>query len=513
MSDIFRDPNAGWAAVLVVLLPVLIIGIGEVEERLRQRDSALQRPIAIVRTWVVPLFAVWALTRVLFDTGDDNSFVRLVGSALVIAGTAAALAAVAVMVAALASRPRVEGRRSIPRLVLAVPRIVVLLVAGWLLIAGVWDVDLSAALTALGVTSLVVSFALQDTLSGLASGFTLLADQPFQPGDWISTGEIEGRVVDVNWRSSRIETRDGDLVVVPNGQLATATIVNYDEPTRLHRVTVQLQVAYANAPTRAKEMLLATARATPGVLEEPSPNVVVKQIDDPLMGYEVQMWIDDYQIEPRVKSDFGSLVWYHSNRFGVPLPSPAQDLFLWDGPHTAAEGTPDHARLLQAVRTSPLLDDLPDDELDELASTAQLARFSAGETIRAEGDADAVGLVEAGAVRVVVRTPAGDQPVLDLNVGDLLGVVDLDDANVVAIAVTDCQIVVLDADVAGGAISRTPALSTAIDQIGNSRRRRIERVQRRLSGVLAPPVGADAADLTSSDDGDDDPGMRPEVGT
>ena len=46
-------------------------------------------------------------------------------------------------------------------------------------------------------------------------------------------------------------TRDGDLVVVPNGQLAKATITNYDEPSRLHRVVVSLQVAYSNAPTAA----------------------------------------------------------------------------------------------------------------------------------------------------------------------------------------------------------------------------------------------------------------------
>ena len=54
MSELFRDPDAGWAAVLVVLVPLVVIGIGEVEERLRQRDSALRRPVTITRTWVVP---------------------------------------------------------------------------------------------------------------------------------------------------------------------------------------------------------------------------------------------------------------------------------------------------------------------------------------------------------------------------------------------------------------------------------------------------------------------------
>ena len=72
-------------------------------------------------------------------------------------------------------------------------------------------------------------------MSGIASGFTLLADQPFSTGDWIESNDIEGRVIDVNWRATRIQDRNGDLVVIPNGQLATATIVNFDQPSRLHQ--------------------------------------------------------------------------------------------------------------------------------------------------------------------------------------------------------------------------------------------------------------------------------------
>ncbi|MCB0969161.1 MAG: mechanosensitive ion channel family protein, partial [Ilumatobacter sp.] len=322
MSGVFRDPDAGYAAVLVVLLPLLIIGIGELEERLRQRDSPLRHPIAIVRTWVLPLFAVWTLLSVLFSSDGADVVLSLIATAFVIAAGAAALAALSIVVERVKARPR-DGRRSVPRLLLTLPRLLLILFIAWAVIAWVWNVDLSAALTALGVTSLVISFALQDTLGGIASGFTLLADQPFRPGDWINADGVEGRVVDTNWRSTRIQTRNGDLVIVPNGKLAGATITNYDEPARLHRVVVPVQVAYMNSPTDAKEMLLAAARSTPGVLEEPPPAAMVVQIDDPLMGYEVHLWIDDMAISPRVKSDFGSLVWYQSHRRGVPLPSPA----------------------------------------------------------------------------------------------------------------------------------------------------------------------------------------------
>ncbi len=484
MSDIFRDPATGWAALLVIVLPLLIIGIGEVEERLRQRDSSLGPSVSILRVWVVPLLALWALVAVLFDPGSDNIIVRALASALVIAASSAALAAIAVLIGRLRDRPRAEGRRSIPRLVLAMPRLIVLLVAGWALIAGVWAVDLSAALTALGVTSLIVSFALQDTLGGLASGFTLLADQPFQPGDWISAGDVHGQVVDINWRSSRILTRDGDLVIVPNGQLAKATITNHDEPARLHRVVVSLQVAYRNAPTAAVDMLLAAARATPGVLNDPVPEARVVQIDDPLMGYEVHLWIDDYAIAPRVKSDFGSLVWYYSNRMNVPLPSPAQDLYLWDGNKVELESHPDHASRLQGLRRSSLLAELDGDDLDELAETANREQFARHETILDVDLARGLAVLERGQAQLVLRfDDAPDVTVLDLDAGDLIGLLDTADdtglAGLAVVAVTDCDVVALRPDVVGRVIARSPALAAALEQLSMSRRRRARRVASR----------------------------------
>lgn len=481
MTSVFRDPNTAWVALLVVTLPLVIIATGELEERLRQRDSELRRPVAIVRVWVVPLFAVWSLMRVLFELGSSNALQRLVGSALLVSIAAAALSALGIVVARVRDRPRSDADRSVPRLVLALPRLFVLLVTAWLLVAGVWNVNLSAALTALGVTSLVVSFALQDTLGGLASGFTLLADQPFQPGDWIRSGDVEGRVVDVNWRSSRIQTRNGDLVIVPNGQLAGATITNYDEPARLHRVVVELQVAFSNSPTAAKDMLIAAARSTPGVLSEPPPQALVVQIDDPLMGYEVHLWIDDYSIVPRVKSDFGSLVWYHSHRMGVPLPSPAQDLYLWDGIKTAEAGRRDHASVLRGLRLAELFDQLSDDDLDELSSGVEPARFASGETILAARDDELV-LIERGLARLTVALEDGaSASVAEISDGEVVAMIDPSEIrgrSLTLVAVRDCDVLLLDGNVASAVISRSPALTAALDQLATSRRRRVIRVLR-----------------------------------
>ncbi|MBT8240676.1 MAG: mechanosensitive ion channel family protein, partial [Acidimicrobiia bacterium] len=331
MSSLFLDSNAALAGLIIIVLPLLIIGTGELEERLRQRDSKFQATVTTIRVWVVPLLTVWVLARVLFEVDDDNFVIQLLGSAVLLSGATAGLSALRVVVADLAGRPRRTGRRPIPRLLLALPRLLVILATAWFLIAGVWGVDLSSALTALGVTSLVISFALQDTLSGIASGFTLLADQPFATGDWIESEGLEGRVIDVNWRSTRIQDRNGDLIVIPNGKLAHATITNFDEPKRLHRVSVPVQIERSAPPTAAIEMLNDAARSTPGVVADPPPFAVVTQIADPVVDYEAKMWIEDYAIAPRVKADLGALVWYLTYRHDVPLPNPAQDLYLFDG--------------------------------------------------------------------------------------------------------------------------------------------------------------------------------------
>ena len=473
------SPGVLWTVVVILLVPAAVIAASELEERLRQGQSTLRRPMATLRTWALPLFGIWAILVPVLDTPTDSIIVTTVASGLVIALAAALLQLLAILVERLRTRPRSDGRGPIPQLLLALPRILLLLAAGWILVGGVWGVDLSAALTALGVTSLVVSFALQDTLSGLASGFLLVSDQPFQPGDWVEVDDIEGVVVDLNWRTTRVKTRNGDVIVVPNSQLANAAITNFSTPEPLHRIVYPVQVAFVNPPTTARNMLLDAARSTPGVLEDPAPRVMVVQTDDPLMGYEVQMWVADYAIAPRVKSEFGALVWYQSQRQGVPLPSPAQDLFLHQtepdppppGPHEIRAG----------LDTSPLFSMVDDGEMDRLVTGSRQVRFSRGEVMATSGpdDRDLIVIVSGRARLVLIEPAAGELIVGEISVGDTVGVFEgtrLESRILVARAVTDCEVIVIDADVAGQVGSRNVALATALNRLGTIRARRVDRL-------------------------------------
>ncbi len=492
MTGLFRDSNSAWAGLLIILLPLLIIGTREFEERLRQRDSPFKEAVSTARIWVVPLVTVWVLAGALFDVSTDNLLLRVLGTAILLSGATAALSALRVVVTRLTDQPRRSGRRPIPRLLLALPRLLLILATAWLLIDLVWGVDLSSALTALGVTSLVISFALQDTLGGIASGFTLLADQPFSPGDWIESDDVEGRVVDVNWRATRIQDRDGDLIVVPNGQLAKATITNYDRPSRLHRVMVPVQIERTATPTAAKAMFLDAARSTPGVLQDPPPLVVVTQIADPVVDYQTYMWIDDYSIAPLVKADFGALVWYLSYRHGVPLPNPAQDLYLFDGAKTAIESQLTTADVRRRLMDAPAMAQLDENVMDQIAASASADQYQLGETIVAQGEHHDVYLLHEGRARLMLRRDGDDDVVVaDIEPGELIGAVDdPPDAGhrVVVVAVTDCEVVRIPADAAARAVALVPEIATLLDQLAVTRRRRVDRVLRRLAREAAEPA-------------------------
>ena len=496
MSSVLSDPGALWALILVVVLPIVIIGAAELEERLRQSDSVFTPVVSILRSWTIPFFAAWALTRGLFSLAGDNLITQVLGTGLVLSTAAVGLAVVRILVAWVSSWGDQEERRGVPQLMLALPRVTVIIVAGWFLIDGIWGVDLSAALTALGVTSLVISFALQDTLSGLASGALLLADAPFKPGDWIQFGDLEGKVVDINWRSSRIQDRSGDLHVVPNAQLANGQVVNYVEPSQLHRIVVPVQVAFVNPPTLAKEMLLDAARSTPGVLEDPPPAVRIVQIDDPLMGYEVHLWIDDYASAPSVRTTFGSLVWYASHRHDVPLPSPAQDLYLYDGVAAGAAGIPDRSEIRKRLQASALLAQLEDDDLDKMAAGARADRYAEGEVIlQTSRESSGLFVLWAGSARMAIEIQDGSSlTVAELKAGDVFGLVGPSDHwpnPPSTVALTDCEVVVVENTVAQTITSHNPALAAVLNQVMNARRRRIDRVVEGTAHRLGKPATDD----------------------
>jgi small-conductance mechanosensitive channel len=119
-------------------------------------------------------------------------------------------------------------------------------------------VPVTPLLTTLGIGSLAVALALQDTLTNFFAGLYLLADRPIRPGDYIKLSEnssAEGYVDGIGWRSSRLRTANGNTVIVPNQKLSQTILTNFHLPQPDMTVTVSVTVPYDADPTAVEGQL------------------------------------------------------------------------------------------------------------------------------------------------------------------------------------------------------------------------------------------------------------------
>lgn len=122
-------------------------------------------------------------------------------------------------------------------------------------------ISITPILASLGVGSLAVALALQDTLSNFFSGVYLLIDQPVRVGDWVSIeGGIEGKVKAIGWRSTRIELMANNMVTIPNSKIASSVITNYQDPSPELPVIVGVGVSYGSDLSKVERVVIETAR-------------------------------------------------------------------------------------------------------------------------------------------------------------------------------------------------------------------------------------------------------------
>ncbi len=321
---------------------------------------------------------------------------------------------------------------------------------------------------------MVIAFALQDTLSNLVSGLLLIIGRPFKPGEWIHIGDLEGQVVSVNWRYTSIKTRNGDLVIIPNGLIAGESIENHHRPDPITRVTQSIDVAYVNPPNKVKAMLMETMLETPGILSDPVPTVAVTRIDDPLMGYECRYWIGDFQNKPEIHNRFMTRIWYAAKRHDVPFPSPAYDLFHYDGPTVSKEGEITTEDLTNMLRPLALFSALDARNMSKLGKASTLYNYAANDIaidlgVREHG----FYVILDGEVEIFAPDADGELHRIDvLSKGSFFGEDGLFGTPVSplrAVVTQDTDMMVISHNVVSGLLTRNPHLADSINLIVTDR--------------------------------------------
>ena len=147
---------------------------------------------------------------------------------------------------------------------------------GIIIILDHFGVNIGSLLVSLGVGSLAVALAAQDTLANMIAGFVILVDRPFRVGDRIeiATGVV-GDVREIGLRSTRLLMFDNNLLVIPNAELVKSRITNLSYPDPPMRVLLRFEVAYGSDLKPVRAILLEAAGKHPDILRDPPPQVAV----------------------------------------------------------------------------------------------------------------------------------------------------------------------------------------------------------------------------------------------
>jgi small-conductance mechanosensitive channel/CRP-like cAMP-binding protein len=255
----------------------------------------------------------------------------------------------------------------------------------------------SSVLGASAVASGIFLLSLQSTLGNVIGGIAIQIDGSIHSGDWIQLENgRQGKVKDIRWRHTSIETRDWDTLIVPNSALLAQSFTilgrRSDQPPQ-HRMWVYFNVDFRYAPTLVMGVVTDALQAAPikNVAADPKPHAIcfdlAKDTRDSFAYYAVRYWLTDLAVDDPTSSAVRARIYAALRRAGIPLARPTTTTFF--GPNEDADDKARQERLsakrLEAIESMDIFRSLTLDERRFLAAHLKYAPFTAGETMTRQG--------------------------------------------------------------------------------------------------------------------------------
>jgi small-conductance mechanosensitive channel len=168
---------------------------------------------------------------------------------------------------------------------------IIFLVAAVAAAAYVLDLPVKGLLATSGAVAIIVGLAVQSTLGDVFSGIVLNATKPFRVDDWIRIDDVEGKVIEIDWRSTRLLTSEGSTAVVPNAVAAKTRIVNFSRPDHFHSVSLTIELPTRMRPSVVLDSLDKALQGCRELLAQPKPSAVVVKSGLRCVEYEVTGYV------------------------------------------------------------------------------------------------------------------------------------------------------------------------------------------------------------------------------
>ncbi|KAA1176501.1 mechanosensitive ion channel [Rhizobium tropici] len=292
------------------------------------------------------------------------------------------------------------------------------------IIGNVFSVPIGTLIATSGVFAIILGLALQSTLSDVFSGIALNLGRPYTVGDWIVVDDdIQGRVVETNWRATHLLSGTNDLVVIPNSVLAKTRLTNLSSPDESHGATVTVRIQPTTQPNVVADVMQKVLISCNSIQKTPEPSVAISSIDEQAIELQLSFRVREISLATTAKNEIYDLLYRHAKAAGLKLAGPPGTITI------AAEHKTDTAGGQQSPGTPwrllnniPLFASLTEDEKEHLATNMQRRTYHKDAVI-AEQDARlrSLTIVRSGVVSVTRREGHRQIELTRLAPGDYFG--------------------------------------------------------------------------------------------
>jgi len=402
--DFFRSIAAEstlytWGLALIFGIPLLVLVLGEIIERLERQQSRFVPSLKNLRNLVLPLLSLRLITQHILGIEPTLLAVRLIETLLWLVFMYNILQLLGLMIGntRLTDQEAVssdtvetalaEGQHfQIPRVWSELLRMMTIISVLFYVSGVVWGAPMDQVVAALGVGSIVIGFALQDTLSSLVAGLLIAFEKPFSMGHWVQYSTFEGQVVEMNWRTIRLRTRERDVVIIPNSLIGKELSVNYTMLDPLHAELIHVSFSYKHLPNTVKQILLEAVLATPGVVAKPQPHIQILDYDYDkfAIDYCIKLYTDSYEKIPFIRDEILTRIYYTAQRNALDVPYDTTIFYHRDG--STLDSADDYPQRLDQLKSIPYFSRLDDSILERLAHGSLFQTYGRQEQIMAQGE-------------------------------------------------------------------------------------------------------------------------------
>ena len=202
---------------------------------------------------------------------------------------------------------------------------------GTLMVLESLNISIAPILTALGIGGLAVALALQDTLANLFAGIHILVSRQIKPGDYIKLSSgTEGFITDITWRYSHIKALSNNITIVPNAELAKATVTNFEMPEKEMAVLVEVGVSYDSDLGKVEAVTCAVAKETmhevEGGVNGFDPFIRFHTFGDSSINFTVILRCKQFTDQYIIKHEFVKRLHRRYEEEGIQIPFPMRTI-------------------------------------------------------------------------------------------------------------------------------------------------------------------------------------------